>query len=317
MNRKVSQKKSSSSLRAFFEHHLGSAGGSLGRLVKRPLGSVMTAAVLAVAMGLPAALYWLVDNLQSLGSAYPDAREISLFLPLAANEQQAQTLATELSEKPTVDGVRLLDPEQELARFTTRFSAADALAALEENPLPWVVVVSPATSVRAADDVAKLAKDLELMDGVETAQVDMKWLARLNALLALAGRGVLVLAGLLSLAALLIVGNTIGLELKTRREEIEITRLLGATDGFVRRPFLYLGLWYGLAGGLLAALVIFLGISLLAGPVAQFAQSYGSEQALIWPGPLFVAVLIGGGGLIGWLGAWLASSRQIAGLNPT
>ena len=155
------------------------------------------------------------------------------------------------------------------------------------------------------------------MDEVDSVQVDMKWLARLNALLALAGRGVLVLAALLSLAALLIVGNTIGLELKTRREEIEITRLLGATDGFVRRPFLYLGLWYGLAGGLLAALVIFLGISMLAGPVAEFGQSYGSEQVLIWPGFLFVAVLIGGGGLIGWLGAWLASSRQIAGLNPT
>ena len=298
MNRKVSRKASITGLPALFEHHLASASGSLRRLLKRPLGSVMTAAVLAVAMGLPAALYWMVTNLQSLGSAYPDAREISLFLPMTATEQDAQTLAAKLTTNPTVSDVRLLDPVEELARFKTQFGAADAIDALEDNPLPWVAVVNPTSTVSDAGDVAKLAQDLEGMDEVDSVQVDMKWLARLNALLALAGRGVLVLAALLSLEALLIVGNTIGLELKTRREEIEITRLLGATDGFVRRPFLYLGLWYGLAGGLLAALVIFLGISMLAGPVAEFGQSYGSEQVLIWPGFLFVAVLIGGGGLI-------------------
>ncbi len=316
MNRKVAKKPPANRLRGAIEHHGNSALGSLQRLQRRPLGSIMTAAVLAVALGLPAALFWLVSNLQKLGDAYPDAREISVFLPLSSSADSAQQLADRLSERADIKALRMLDPELELERFESRFGAAEALAALPANPLPWVLVVTPADAVSKAEQVAALADELGALDTVDSAQLDMKWLDRLNNLLQLASRAALVLAMLLSIAALLIVGNTIGLELKTRREEIAITRLLGATDGFVRRPFLYLGLWYGLAGGLLAAAVIFFGISLLEGPVNRFTGSYDSELGLVWPGPGFVLTLVGGGGLIGWLGAWLAASRQIAGLDP-
>lgn len=303
-------------IRATAEHHLGSLTSSLSRLVKRPLGSAMTAAVLAVALGLPAALYWLVVNLQTVERAFPDAREISLFLPMSADQSQADQLAGNLNQRADVAATQVLNPDQELAVFRQAYSAAEVLDALPENPLPWVVLVTPDPSLSNASQVMDLAADLETLPTVDSALVDLKWLSRLNSLLALASRGAVVLAVLLALAALLIVGNTIGLELKTRREEIEITRLLGASNGFVRRPFLYLGLCYGLLGGLLAAGVIVLGVALLSEPAQRVAASYGSSLGLVWPGPVFLLILVAGGGLVGWLGAWLAASRQIIAVDP-
>lgn len=304
------------SLSSFFEHHLDSAIGSIRRLLARPLGSAMTAAVLAVALGLPAAFYWLIGNLQTVGDQYPDARQISLFLPADGDRAAAEALAARLRSREDVQGVDLLDPEEELMILQQRFADPALIEALPANPLPWTVLVTPAARFKDTASVSALAQKLEVLPGVESTLLDMAWLDRLNALLALASRAALVLAVLLSIAALLIVGNTIGLELKTRSVEIEITRLLGATDSFVRRPFLYLGLSYGLLGGVLAALVIVLGVGLLAGPVSELAASYSSDLTLRWPGVLFVAALVLGGGAIGWAGAWLAAGRQLGALDP-
>ncbi len=304
------------SLSTFFEHHLTSAGSSVQRLFARPLGSAMTAAVLAVALGLPAALYWLIGNLQAVGDRYPDARQISVFLPAASDRAAAETMAQQLRARDDVQTVSLLDPEQELAMLQQRFAEPALVEALPENPLPWTLLVVPAAELKDTASVQELADALAELPAVDSTLLDMQWLDRLNALLSLGGRAALVLAVLLSIAALLIVGNTIGLELKTRSAEIEITRLLGATDSFVRRPFLYLGLSYGLIGGALAALVIVLGVGMLVGPVGELAASYSSDLNLRWPGIVFIVALVAGGGAIGWAGAWLAASRQLGGLDP-
>lgn len=293
------------------EHHGWSAAASLRRLASRPLGTLLTVAVLGLALALPLAFYLLLANVQSMGNALGSNPAISVFLKTGQAGAQANLLATELRSRPDVASVQVKTPQQGLDELATMQGFSGALHALDDaNPLPWVLQVQPANRLDA-QAVDQLAASLRGERAVELVQDSGQWRQRLDALLQLGNRIVLVLAGLLALAALLVVGNTVRTDIASRREEIGVLLLIGASRAFVRRPYLYAGIWYGLLGGALASLLALLIELALTGPAAQLSQAYGGKLtlgALPWwlllVAPLAAAVL-------GWIGARLVSARQL------
>jgi cell division transport system permease protein len=298
-------------LAAWREAHLFSLVSSLGRLAERPFASLSTAAVMGLALALPFALLVVVKNLERLGERLGEAGEIALFLEREGGMAAAEALAARVRAREDVARVEVRTPEQGLAELAGLPGFAEAAAALEENPLPPVLLVLPVEGL-AAEREAALAAALAALPGVELAQYDAEWRRRFDALVALAHRASLVFGLLLGLGALLVVGNTVRLDIQGRAEEIAIVQLMGATDAFVRRPFLYGGLWYGLAAALLALMVVLVGLAALAGPVARLSASYGAAYMLWSPGVGECLALLAGSLLLGWGGAYLASSRHLA-----
>lgn len=297
-------------LRAWREQHRHSLSSSLRRLAARPLATALTLAVLALALTLPLLFWLLLDNARALGGTIDNARAISAFLKTDVGMDAAQALAGKLRERTDVASVEVKSPEQGLEEFRSQSGFADALKVLHYNPLPAVLVVMPRTDTREAS--AALVSELQSDPAVELVQYDAQWRQRLNAILATAGRGAVVLALLLALAALLVVGNTVRLDIQGRREEIAVMQLLGASDGFVRRPFLYTGFWYGVQAGVLTLMVTGLVEWALAAPLAQLAASYDHRFALHGLTLAGTLLVLGGSTALGWLGAWLTASRHIA-----
>lgn len=290
---------------------------SLGRLWQHPLAGIMTLGVIAVSLALPASLYVALTNLQSVSHGWHDAGEATLFLEAGTEAGAARELVEELATRTDVAQARLMTPEQAMAEFRRLSGYGEALDALAENPLPFVVLITPAESPVSADSARAFVRELERLPGVDFAQFDVAWLERFNAILALAGRIVWIVAALLVLAVLLVIGNTIRLDIENRREEIEVQKLIGATDRFIRRPLLYSGMWYGLLGGLAAVLVVQGSLWLLAGPVARLAGAYESGFQLNGLGLSGALALSLGGAAAGLAGAWLAAGRHLARIEPT
>jgi cell division transport system permease protein len=301
----------------YLQRHAQVALDSLGRLYRNPLASLMTAAVIGIALALPSGLYLLLDNLQRLSGSWDNQASLSVFLRDEVPASAAENMATRISEWAEVASVQLITPEQALEEFSTHSGFSDALEALDENPLPAVLIVVPDNAHSEPDAARALQERFGALPEVELAQLDLEWVQRLTAMIEIARRGILVISALLALAVLLVIGNTIRLEIQNRREEILVTKLIGATNPFVRRPFWYSGLWYGLLGALLAWLLVSAGFWLLAGPVAALAGLYQSEFALRTLPLLSLAILLGGGGLLGLLGSWLAVGRHLNEIEPS
>lgn len=289
---------------------------SLGRLWQRPLAALMTLGVIAISLALPASLYVSLANLKSVTRGWHDAGEATLFLETGTEAEAAEALAAELAAREDTASVRLMSPDEALAEFRRLSGYGNALDALAENPLPPVLVVAPARPPADPDAARALVTELEQSPHVDFAQFDVAWLLRFNAILELAGRVVWVVAALLMLAVLLVVGNTIRLDIENRREEIEVHKLIGATDRFIRRPLLYTGFWYGLLGGVAAVLVVQGSLRLVAGPVARLASAYQGSFDLAGLGLGGSALLCAGGAAIGLAGAWLAAGRHLARIEP-
>ncbi len=288
---------------------------SLGRLLRQPLGTLMTAAVIGIAVALPTGMYLLVTNVQALASAWEGGSSISLFLEAGTSELAATELAATLRSRDEVAEVQLITADQALAEFRRLSGFGEALDLLDENPLPPVLLVQPA----AVDDptaAAQLAEGLRGIAEVEIARADLQWLQRLHAITRIAERGILVLAALLAAAVLLVVGNTIRLEIEQRHQEIEISKLVGATDAFIRRPFLYEGLWYGLFGAVLAGLLVSVSLLLLRGPAERLAGLYESQFDLAAGIPNTLGVILLVTPLLGLVGAWLAVGRHLRRIQP-
>jgi len=303
--------------RVYLRRHAQVALDSLGRLYRNPFASLMTAAVIGIALALPSGLYLLLDNLQRLSSSWDDQASLSIFLKDNVPVKTAQAVAGRIEGWPEVASVQLITPEQALEEFSTHSGLVNALEALDDNPLPAVLIVVPEDAHSTPEPAATLQKKIAALPEVELAQLDLEWVQRLAAMLEIARRGVLVIGSLLALAVLLVIGNTIRLEIQNRREEIVVTKLIGATNPFVRRPFLYSGLWYGLSGAVLAWLLISTGFWLLAGPVANLAGLYQSDISLHTLPLQSLTVLLGGGGLLGLFGSWLAVGRHLSAIEPS
>jgi cell division transport system permease protein len=303
-------------LRNWVTRHLQTLVGSLGRLARQPIATVMTIAVIGIALALPAALHLLVANLKSLSGHWDDSVELSLYLSTGTAEARAAELAREIGGWPEVAGVQLVTADEALARFRQGSGLADALDTLEHNPLPHLVAVRPAAGSDDAENIEALAARLRDVPEADIVQADTDWVRRLYAMLDIARWLAVLAAVLLAVGVLVIVGNTIRLDIQNRRDEIEVMKLIGGTDGFIRRPMLYGGFWYGLGGGLAALAVVQLGMLALAGPVARLAGLYGSgfrPVALGVDGALAL-VLLGAG--LGWLGSWISATRHLRRIEP-
>lgn len=290
---------------------------TLGQLTRSPFGSAMTASVIGIALALPAGLYVLLENAQSMSRGWDGTAQISLFLRSDVSDQEATELAERIGSLAEVGTTRVITREEALTEFQEMSGFGNALQALDANPLPTVIVVQPTAGHSDAQAIQQLVDRLGSQAEVDIAQFDLQWVKRLYALMEIVQRGVLVLAALLSLAVLLIVGNTIRLGIENRRDEIEVAKLVGATDAFIRRPFLYTGFWYGLFGGLLAMLLVGSSLELLREPVRQLALLYYSNFALLGLKGQASTVLVGSGALLGLGGSWVAVGRHLGSIEPS
>jgi cell division transport system permease protein len=297
----------------FFQRHAYALVSSLGYLARRPWASIMTVTVLGVALALPAGLVVAVRNLERLGSGWLAPDQAAVFLRPGLAAADAAAVRAALADDPRVSEARLVDPDQALEEFRGRSGLAEALDALEENPLPSVItlVLAPAS------DHEDLLGELEAREDVDFLQFDQLWAERFDSLLAVARRAAEVAGAALLLAVLLTVGNTIRLDIAGRREEIEVTRLVGGSDAFIRQPFLYGGLWYGLGAGALACVLVSGSVWLLQGPVARLGDAYGAGLGLQGLSPREWLGLLGLGAAVGWLGSRIAVARHLARIQPT
>lgn len=297
-------------LASWQEHHGWSAASSLRRLAARPLGSLLTMAVMGLALALPLAFYLLLGNVQKLGDALGQSQAISVFLKSDQGAQQAQMLARQLGERPEVAAVTLKTPQQGMDELAKMQGFSGAVQSLGENPLPYVLQLQPRPQA-TAKVLEQLVTDVRGMASVDLVQDSGHWRQRLDALLGVGNRVVLILASLLALAALLVVGNTVRVDIASRSEEIGVLLLVGASKAFVRRPYLYAGIWYGLFSGILAALLAVAIELALAAPVAQLSRAYEGQLHVgglpVW---LLLAVPLVAA-LLGWLGARLVSAWQL------
>lgn len=296
------------------DQHLYSLFSSLGRLLAKPWATALTALVMGLALALPLLFLILLDNARGLSGGWQDAREITVFLKPDAPADAARQLAETLRARSDVVAVKQITPEQGLEEFRQMSGFADALAVLQFNPLPQVLVVTP-KELRDSDDPAVLA-ELRGQPRVDLVQYDAAWRRRLGAILGLSQRSVLVLAGLLAMATLLVVGNTVRMDIQSRAEEIAVMQLIGASPGFVRRPFLYTGIWYGLFSGAFALIVVFGVQWALSHPVNQLLESYDHRFALRGLEPLAALAVPVLSAVLGWLGAMLATARHLAEAHP-
>lgn len=299
---------------AWVAHHGYSVVASLGRLLRRPGATLLTVGVMALALALPLGLWVLLQNLQPLAGQVQSSREVALFLNPDVDSARAQAIEKTLSAREDVQSVELVTPEQALTQMRQRDDLAAAIDALgadtAQAALPNVLRLVP------KGDEQALVTAVQALPEVAQVQYDARWRQRLHAWLQLGQRLAQVLMLTLGLGALLVVGNTVRLDVLSRREEIDVLQLLGASDGFVRRPFLYLGAWYGvLAGGIALGVLALVRLALQA-PLATLAERYGSAFALHGLPPAQAFAVVVGAGLLGWLGASLVTGHHLRKLRP-
>ncbi len=296
--------------------HKIEAKRGLNDLFENPFSNFMTVLVIAIALALPAGLQILLDNGKTLSQSWDGASRISLYLSLSSDKTQTQQLAERIRQNSAIERVDVIHPEQALKDFSARSGFADALAELDSNPLPPTLVIQPKASHTSPQASAKLLAEFSALTRVDKAQLDLDWVRKLHAIIELAEKAASALGLALGLAVLLIVGNTIRLSVQNRREEIEVVKLVGATDAFIRRPFLYTGFWYGLFAGILCWLILEISLIWLQEPVTKLAGLYQSEFAVSGLNFLQSIQLIGLSCGLGLLGSWLSVGRHIRNIEP-
>lgn len=302
---------------SYFIHHLRVFIASLGHLTRNPFASLMTSAVIAIALALPANMFIAINNVNNVSVGWDSSTLISLFLKTSVSEKQAEKLANQLRLHKEIESIKITTKAQGLKTFKELSGFGDVLDYLTINPLPIVLNIQPIVDLQHPDKINRLVNELRNKKEVELAQLDMQWVKRLYSILELANQGVLIVGSLLALAVLLIIGNTIRLDIQNRREEIEVSKLIGASDAFIRRPFLYTGLWYGLSGGLLAWLLTSISLHLLSGPVARLASLYDSNFHLTGLSLDNALLMVAFSCLLGLGGSWMAVGRHLSEIEPT
>ncbi|WP_342654234.1 permease-like cell division protein FtsX [Pseudomonas sp. F3-2] len=299
---------------AWIEAHRSSLLDSLRRLGKQPIGSFFTCLVMAIALSLPMGLSLLLNNVERLGGSWQRAAQISLYLQLDASSSEGDSLVSQIKQMPGVADAEYISRDQALNEFQQQSGLGEALKELPENPLPGVVLVTPLEVDKAA--LEALRTRLAELPKVQQAQLDLVWVERLAAILKLGDRFVFGLTVLLVGALLLVIGNTIRLHIENRRTEIEVIKLVGGTDSYVRRPFLYMGALYGFGAGVLSWGVLAFGLDWLNEAVVKLAGLYGSNFALAGVPMADGLSLLLGAVLLGYIGAWIAVARHLRELAP-
>ena len=303
-------------LRSWVSSHRDSTRLALRRIGDYPFSTLMIVLVMSIVLALPMGLAVLIDQVERLGIDWQRAAQLSVYLDDGVEVDAAQALQAEIEALEGVAGTQLLDRELALAEFQQHSGLGDALQQLAYNPLPDVILVMPQSIEGGASALQPLRDRLAALPGVDEVQIDLLWVERLTSILAMFERFTGGLAVLLVLALLLVMANTIRLAIESRRNEILVIKLVGGTDAFVRRPFLYLGVFYGLLAGLLAWLLLAVGLGWLNVTVRQVAALYQSDFALSGMPLADGLVLLAGAMLLGLAGAWLAVGRHIRDIEP-
>ena len=296
--------------------HLQALLGSLGRLARSPLSTLLTLLVIALALALPASLRLFVTNAQLATGNFANAVDVSVYLKTDVPLAKAQQLAQAAGQRADVAEVTVIAADKGLEDFRTYSGFGEALQALKENPLPHVLHVRPKATDSSAAALESLRRYFSAWPEVDLVQVDSEWVMRFNAILEVLQRLLLIAAALLGLGVLAVIGNTIRLEIQGRRAEIEVTKLVGGSNSFVRRPFLYTGVLYGLGGALLAWGIVAIAVAVVGEPVATLARLYGGRYVLRGPSRDDIGILLGAGAALGWLGAWISAARHLRSIEP-
>jgi cell division transport system permease protein len=301
-------------VRSWLRQHRQALAAAFGKLAAQKSAAVLNALVIGIALSLPAGGYALLASLRAAAAGVALDPQLSVFLRVDAGRAEADALGAKLKGDARLREVRFVPREQALKELQATEGLADVVAALNRNPLPDAFVLRPRSADPAALDA--LALDLRALPGVAQVQADSAWARRLGALAGTARLAIALLAALLAFGLVAITFNTIRLQILTQRAEIEISKLIGATDAFIRRPFFYLGALQGFAGGLLALAILWGSFAALNVGIAELAASYGSEfrLALLAPGDALATVLFSTG--LGWFGAYLSVSKYLLEIEP-
>ena len=306
----------SGAVSSYGTRHLQALFGALGRLSRAPLATLLTLIVIGVALALPAGLALVVNNLRLATGDLSNAVDFTVHFKLGTPIGRVEQLAKNARERPGIESVTVTTSDQALAEFKEASGFGDALAALEDNPLPHHLTVRPAKNASGPTEVETLRRYFAAFPEVEIVQLDLDWVRRLHSLLDLLKRSLWVVMTVLGLGVLAVIGNTIRLEIQHRRAEIEVTKLVGGSNAFVRRPFLYTGLFYGLGGALLAGLIVMGGLAYLDQAVRELSAQYGGSYRIAGLGPEGAGVLAGVGAVLGWLGALISTGRHLRQIEP-
>ncbi len=280
----------------------------IGRMRNNLMATLLMFCVIGVTLCLPAILYTVVDNLSRLTGGVESKPQISLFLKLDASNKTE--IEAQLKKHADVASFEFVSKDDAWSKMQQDKNTADAAASLEKNPLPDAFYITPKNI--SPDNIGHLQEEMQKWNGVELAQVDANWVKRLDTILKLGKKAVFVLLVLLGFALITVIGNTIRLQIMTQREEIEVSKLIGATNPFIRRPFLYAGVLYGLGGGLAALIILTLVTMLFNFSVTEIADLYASNFRLHLPSGLSILVLLVSATGLGWLGSYFAVNRTLA-----
>lgn len=301
---------------AYRSHHAQALFSSLGRLVASKFSSAMTITVLAIAISLASGFYILVANLQQLAGNLEASNQISLFLKEEISETRANKFVNSIRQNQDIQEVKLITKEQALEEFRSYSGFGEAIKALEKNPLPVVVQVLPKNSLEDEQALETLLDDFKKSAEVDFAQMDMQWVKRLKSIMTIARRGVTLLSFLLGAGVLFITANTIRLELHNRRDEVVIAKLVGATNGFIHRPFLYSGFWIGFFSGVAAWFIVTTIMLILKQPIETLSRLYDDAFHVVFLGFAETLALLFISSVLGVVGSWIVLHFQLQQLKP-
>jgi cell division transport system permease protein len=301
-------------MRSWLRQHRQAIAAAVGKIAAQKSAAALNVLVIGIALALPAGGYALLASVRSATAGAALEPQLSVFLRVEATRAEAQALGAKLKADARVREVRFVTREQALKELQTIEGLAEVVAALNNNPLPDAFVLRPKSDDPAA--VEALAGAVRTLPAVALVQADSAWARRLGALAGTARLAIALLAALLALGLVAITFNTIRLQILTQRAEIEIAKLIGATDAFIQRPFFYLGGVQGLAGGLVALAIVWGSLSALNVGITELAESYGSGFRLVplSPADALSVVLFSGG--LGWFGAFLSVSKYLREIEP-
>ena len=303
-------------LAAYFLHHIQSLVFSLGKIYQAPTTTIMTVAVIGITLSLPGGFYLFLKNIDALAGDFRSSTQITLYLDINLSEKDARSFETQLTNTPNVNDTQFVSKQDSLEAFRQTSGFGKSIDTLASNPLPHTIIVEP---VASADTFAvkNLLNLLQSFPQVEIAKLDTEWLERLYTILEIAKRSVAIITILFAFAVLLIIGNTIRLDIQNRYQEIIVTKLIGATNAFIRRPFLYGGLWYGLLGGVISWLIVEIGYMAISGPLNRLNLLYQADLNLITFTFQDFIILISSSTLLGLTGSWIAVARHLNQIEPT
>lgn len=299
-------------LKLFFKRHKTAVAASLERLKKHKLATLLTCSVIAMTLVLPLVLFILVKNIEGVTQGLGNSTKISIYLQLGTSAQEVQELVDELSNQDSIANIQYISPEQGLHEFADSIGFNHLLDGLDSNPLPVVLVITPSIAYQSPDKIAELASQLQTLPHIDQVQMDMAWVKRIFALLKLVQQIALGIGIILGLGIVIIVGNTIRYALENYRQEIDVLKLIGASDVMIRRPFLYTGIFYGLLGTLLAVIIVAIFAASMLGVVNGVAQSFAAEFHMSLFSLSDILMICFLGGALGLAGAWVVVSRHIA-----